>query len=182
MRARLRWFRLAPLAALLLAAPPAAMVAPACTICVFPGSGLALPDPRILQVAIATRQAVESGVIPEAAVVGEASVLAQAPDANLIKLWVRTEKAVGLSTDGPVHVVLVDTDRRFALSPGPQGLSISTDTSGLSVRQIITTRKTLLALLNRALAWEKAREHGVLLVESIGMKDALEINAATASP
>ncbi|MES2708911.1 MAG: hypothetical protein V4726_20115 [Verrucomicrobiota bacterium] len=176
MPSRPLWLRIGSRAALLFACLHAVSPASACTVCVLPGGdGLTITDPRILKIAIATRKAVENGIIPDTKISDArhskgSNSLAQSPDEILLRFWAVKEPSVALSARESVHVLLIDTDRRFSLSGGASGLVVSADTSGTSTRLIITTRRTLLALLNRSLPLKEALECGLLLNEPTALQ------------
>lgn len=137
--------------------------ASACMVCAIPGAeGFAISNPKILQVAVATRKAVEAGSLKDVPNGDAATSISQAPNEVILKFLAMKEVLLKVTQGETVHVLVVDSDQRYAITLDPRGMNISSNISGASSRQIITTRKTLIAILNRSLAWEKARALGIV--------------------
>ena len=177
LAARLLW-----LVAFVLAAAPAA--APACSFCYsLGGNPLALPHPRAIEVAVATRAAIEKGLLSDRQLIRSDTLpagghgfvaLDKVPAAVLVQAWAAKLGRLELG-DSPlsVHFLFIDTEQSCGLSVRGGAVLFEGKPSFHSDARVVTTRAAFHALLDGALSLAEARRLGLLLVEGDDRADAL---------
>jgi hypothetical protein len=160
--------------ALTAALPPTAL---ACGFCAsLNGNPLALPHPRAIEVAVATRAAIEKGQLEETCLVpqeviylesgGGMIALPQVPGPLLVKAWVRKCRCPDVrETTVDVHFLFIDTEEACGLSVRGGAVVFEARPSVQSDARVVTTRTTFAAMLLGKLGSAEARRRGLVLVE-----------------
>jgi hypothetical protein len=182
MRTRHTAARLAWIVAFVLAAAPT--YARACGFCYsLGGNPLALPHPKAIEVAVATRAAIEKGLITERNLIrGDTLIqgssgfvaLEKVPAPKLVQAW--AAKLGRLEWDGPplaVHFLFIDAEQTCELSVRGGTAFFEAKPSSHSDARVVTTRATFHTLLDGALSQAEARRLGLLLVEGDARAAAL---------
>ncbi len=162
------------LVAFVLAAAPGPALA--CGFCYsLGGNPLALPHPKAIEVAVATRAAIEKGLITERKLIrsdllpesGRGFVaLDKVPAHKLVQAW--AAKLGRLERDCPprvVHFLFIDTEQTCELIVRGGTVLFEAKPSSHSQARVVTTRAAFHALLDGALSQADARRLGLLLVE-----------------
>lgn len=174
MRARRPATRLTWLVAFVLAAAPTP--AQACNFCyTLGGNPLALPHPKAIEVAVATRAAIEKGLITERKLIRDDTLaqgssgfvaLDKVPAPKLVQAW--AAKLRRMERDGPtltVHFLFIDTEQTCELIVRGGTVIFESKPSSHSDARVVTTRAAFHALLDGSLSQAEARRLGLLLVE-----------------
>src|SRR5262249_48726579 len=125
--------------------------AAACDVCIaLRGDALALPHPRAIEVAVATRAALDKGLLrpaPASAPVGGWNRRDDASGAALAKAWAEKLSAAPLRPETfSLHVVLVDTSEAFVIhvrggravvEPGGVGAEAAAATTSITLRALV---------------------------------------------
>jgi hypothetical protein len=148
----------------------------ACGFCFsLSGNPLALPHPRAIEIAVATRAAIDKGLpddrrlIPSHPVLGGADgliALHKVPAPLLVKCWAAKLPAGG-KNDRPlsVHFLFIDTEQSCGLSVRGGAVLFESKSSPHSDARVVTTRATFYALLRGELNAKEAQRLGLLCVE-----------------
>lgn len=166
---RLSWF-----VAFVLATGPAP--ARGCGSCYsLGGNPLALPHPKAIEVAVATRAAIEKGLITERKVIlgdtlaqGNRGFIAldKVPASKLVQAW--AAKLGQMERDGPplaIHFLFIDTEQTCELIVRGGTAHFEAKPSSHSDARVVTTRAAFHALLVGGLSQSDAQRLGVLLIE-----------------
>ncbi len=154
----------------------AVSAAPACGPCLrLTGNPLALPHPRAIEIAVATRAAIDKGLLDEKPLAPAALAhgggnglvaLHKIPTPVLVERWAERFPP-GQPSRQPlsVHFLFIDTEQSCALTlRGGAGL-FEARPAGHSDARVVTTRSAFHALLTGRLTPAEARRLGVLHVE-----------------
>jgi hypothetical protein len=148
----------------------------ACGFCVsLNGNPLALPHPKAIEIAVATRAAIEKGQLNEKCLVPQATIfesgggmiaLYKVPAPLLVKAWARQCSGPKKSqATWNVHFLFIDTEEACGLSVRGGAVVFEAKPSMHSDARIVTTRTAFGALLTGALSWPEARKRGLVLLE-----------------
>ena len=179
------------LAAFVLAVAPAA--APACGSCYsLGGNPLALPHPRAIEIAVATRAAIEAGVIPERKAIPRDTLLEggigfvdlhKVPAPRLVQAWAaRLGRSTSNNGSLAVHFLFIDTEQSCGLIMRGGAVVFDSNPSFHVDARIVTTRTAFQALVSGGLDAANAERLGLLIVEgdararSLFSKNASETN------
>ena len=166
----LRWSLVVVLAAVV---PAPAL---ACGFCLsLTGDPLTLPHPKAIEIAVATRSAIEKGQLNEKRLFPQETVfesgsgliaLSKVPAPLLVKAWA---KKCGCPRKGQapwnVHFLFIDTDEACGLSLRGGAVVFEAKPSAHSDALVVTTRIAFAALLNGSLGLQEARQHGLVYLE-----------------
>jgi hypothetical protein len=146
-----------------------------CAVCMSLNNPLALPHPKAIEIAIATRAAVDKGLllgeqlIPAATVLPNGTgfiALKRVPAGQLVKSWMAGLKPGGQRSDPLiVHFLFVDTEEacgvefRSGVAQYQSKLSTHSDT------RLVTTKIAFHAILTGKLTAAQAKELGLMCVE-----------------
>ena len=168
--ARLRW----PPALVLVAVVPAPVLA--CGFCAnLNGNPLALPHPKAIEIAVATRAAIEKDHLnPKRLVPNEVlfeggwgtTALHKLPAPLLVKAWAR--KCRCPSKNGSpwnAQFVFIDTEETCGLTVRAGGVWFETGPFPHNDARLVTTRTTFGALFMGNLTLQEARERGLVYLE-----------------
>ena len=146
-----------------------------CGIChSIQGNPLALPHPRAIEIAVATRSALDKGALGEVAERPESAGVANGwnrrpklTGASLLRTWLDTRDSARLV--GPetfsLHVVLIDTEETFAVHVRGGSAVLEHRAAGTADAVVATTRPALQAILTGRLGLDQSIESGLLVVE-----------------
>ncbi len=176
MRTRLRYLPIL----VFVAVTPAQ--APACGFCLsLNGNPLALPHPKAIEIAVATRAGIERGELDPRCLIptgtlfeggGGFIALHTAPAPLLVRAW--TRKCRG-PAQGPgswtVHFLFVDTEETSALTVRAGAVLFEVGPAAPSDARMVTTRTTMGTLLMGRLRLAAARERGLVYVEGDARAD-----------
>jgi hypothetical protein len=156
----------------------AAVTAPAlaCTTCSrLIGNSLALPHPKAIEIAVATRAAIEKGLLSDRSFIpramlpegGEGVVaLRKVSGPRLVEAW-----AAQLERSNPeierlaVHFLFIDTEQSCGLMIRGEAIVFDRQPLFHADARVVTTRATFHALVDGALGVYEAQRLGLLLVE-----------------
>jgi hypothetical protein len=139
------------------------------------GNPLALPHPKAIEIALATRAAIESGQLKQKSLVPQETILEggegmlalhKVPAPLLVKAWAR--KCSGLKTGQAtwnVHFLFIDTEEACGLSVRGGAVVFEPKPSMHSDARVVTTRAAFGALLFGALSSAEARKHSLVVLE-----------------
>jgi hypothetical protein len=175
------------IAPLILAAFVVALPAPApgCGFCYNLGSNpLALPHPKAIEIAVATRAAIDKGLLQEeklvsAAVVPESGsgliALKKVPASQLVVAWVAKVKPK-IQNAGPliVHFLFVDTSEVCGIEVRNGVVLHQAKVSPQSDIRVVTTKIVFHAILTGKLSLGKADSLGLSNIEGNQAKAILE--------
>jgi hypothetical protein len=158
------------LAALGLAAPSPTL---ACGFCFsLSGNPLALPHPRAIEIAVATRAALDRGLIrqrlPEPATGAGWDRRQERSGVPLMKAWVEgghAAKAFSAREPFTLHIVLVDTSEGYAAHLRSGRAEFEPQPGSPADVVVVTTRPALCAILANQINLDDAVAAGVLVVE-----------------
>jgi hypothetical protein len=167
---------LGPVAAALAAVLLASGVAPACGPCLsLTGNPLALPHPRAIEIAVATRAAIDRGLLAEKPLApaslahggGNGLVaLHKIPAPVLVERWAeRLPPRQSGRQPLSVHFLFIDTEQSCALTLRGGAVLFETRSAGHSDARVVTTRPAFHALLTGRLTLAAAQGLGVLHLE-----------------
>lgn len=150
---------------------PCARETGACVTCAVPSDALTPIHPKSLEIALATRAAIDAGDLPptlnelrdkaEGRIpIGMQEVAAPA----LLKYWLGRLKFKEDETC-VIHFLCVDTQERQGIAIGGGAFSVQETPSEKSDATVVTTRHVLRALSHPQIDIQRAKELGVLLVE-----------------
>jgi hypothetical protein len=160
---------LAVLTSLLLAAIPVL----GCGVCSsFNGNPLSLPHPRAIEIAVATRSALDKGILRErqleTTISGWNRKTPPGSGLEALKAWLETKNAgkVAVVRD-PVslHIVLIDTSETAAIHFRSGAVVLDPQPSGTGDAVVATTSHGLQALLSGELSVEKAIKMKLAVIE-----------------
>ena len=171
--ARLRW----PPALVLVAVVPAPVLA--CGFCAnLNGNPLALPHPKAIEIAVATRAAIEKGHLnPKRLVPNEVlfeggwgtTALHKLPAPLLVKAWARKCNSPPKSqATWTVHFLFIDTEEACALSVRGGAIVFEARPNVQSDARVVTTRAAFGALLMGTLRSAEGRQRGLVYLEGDG--------------
>lgn len=143
-----------------------------CGLCFsFGGNPLALPHPRTIEIAVATRAAIDKGVLKapsRTSVTGAWNARDQQTGLSALKTWSEmasppASKAIGESFT--LHIVLVDTAQSCTIHARAGHCVLAPRTGGHADASLATTQAAIQAILSGELSWERAMECGLLHIE-----------------
>jgi hypothetical protein len=148
----------------------------ACGFCVsLAGNPLALPHPKAIQIAVATRAALDRGRLPEKCQVPQETLfesgrgmiaLHKVPAPLLVQAWARKCSCPKTGRAGwSVHFLFIDTEEACALSVRADTVLFEARPSPHSDARVVTTRAAFAAMLLGTLSSPEARRHGLLFLE-----------------
>lgn len=165
--------------------PPREAVA--CGTCVLPGDVLAPIHPKSIDVALATRAAIEAGILPPT----PAELRAKHPDRvmagmqeatapTLLKQWLERLKLQ--EENAPVvHFLLVDSRERQGVEIGNGTFTLQESPSEESTATVIMTRHALRALAQGQMDANQAFAIGILFIDGT-LPSSLLVETPTAKP
>ena len=161
----------AALCGVFLAASPAC----GCGLCqVLVGNPLSLPHPRAIEVAVATRAALDRGLIrqpsPEPAAGAGWDRRRDRSGVPMMQAWVEGGPAAAAFGGGPctLHLVLVDTSEAVAAHLRSGRAVLEPRPAGPADVVVVTTRPALRALLAGQIKLDEAVAAGIVVVERPG--------------
>lgn len=161
----------------------------ACDLCFsVSGNPFALPHPRAIEIAVATRSALEKGLLTERETknVGWSRTPRRGSGLEPLNAWLAKKNAGKVSSDaGPVsvHIVLIDTSEAVALHFRSGAVLLDSKPSGSGDALIATTSHGLRALLSGELSLDRALTMKLLIVEGRpGLVDTLVIQSGSTNP
>ena len=156
----------------------------ACGVCgSIDGEALSLPHPRAIEIAVATRAAVEKGLFSDRPDIPRASVssgsrglisLDKVPGPLLVKCW-----AARINLPKPevqpvaAHFVFIDTQQSCGLMVRSGTAVFESKPSFHADALIVTTRAAFQALVDGAITVAEAQQSGLLLIEGDAATSAL---------
>lgn len=162
----MQWMRTLAIFLLLLGATSAAH---ACAVCVgLVGNPLAIPHPRAVEIALATRRAIEQRLLPGQQMVrsnGSIIDLQRVPVGSLIKDWTARLDVAKSESPWSIHVIFVDSGETCGVEFRGGGLLLQPRPSSHSDTRLITTRNTLHAILIDRMDLARAQQLGLLILE-----------------
>jgi hypothetical protein len=138
------------------------------------GNPLALPHPRAIEIAVATRAAIEKGTLAERPLVpaslahgGNGLVaLHKIPAPVLVERWAaRLPPQEARQKALSVHFLFIDTEQSCALTVRAGAVLFEGRPAPHSDARVVTTRAAFYALLSGRLSLREAVRRGVLCVE-----------------
>lgn len=147
---------------LILAAP-----AHGCGVCYsFAANPLALPHPRAIEIAVATRTALDRGLLKTRTSSGR-GWNTRPTGASSLKAWAQVASSTIRTGQKPfsLHVVLVDSAESYAIHVRAGHLVLDSRVSDRPDAVVATTQVALQAVLSGDIPWERAVECGLLNVE-----------------
>jgi hypothetical protein len=160
-----------------------------CDVCFsVSGNPFALPHPRALEIAVATRSALEKGLLTERETknVGWSRTPRRASGLEPLNAWLAKKNAGKATTDGgpaSLHIVLIDTSEAVALHFRSGAVLLDSKPSGSGDAVIATTSHGLRALLSGELSLDRALTMKLLIVEGRpGLIDTLVIQPTSTNP
>ncbi len=174
MQIRLPTGSLACFVALVLAAAPSAALA--CGFCHnLGGNALALPHPRAIEVAVATRAAIERGSLDDRRLVPRDTLpdggtglvpLHKVAAPAIVEAWAaRLEQPGRDARPLAVHFLFIDTEQSCGLSARGGTVIFEAKPSFYCDARVVTTRAALLAVLDGTLSPAEAQKQRLLLIE-----------------
>jgi hypothetical protein len=130
----------------------------ACGVCSWVGDGFSIAHPRAIEIAVATRDALDVGLIEDSPRTAQADALI----ARRVAMLVANDRALG---DCVIEILWVDEnvtfhfavrDKRVVASPGPPAALKLT---------VVTTGPTSAALAAHRLSFDDAMTRGLVIVE-----------------
>jgi hypothetical protein len=148
----------------------------ACGFCLsLDGNPLALPHPRAIEIAVATRAAIETGrlnpkcLVPELTIFengGEMMALSRVPAPLLVTAWARKCSCPKKSQAAwNVHFLFVDTEQSCGLTLRAGAVLFEARPSAHSDARVVTIRITFGALLTGTLSLQEAQKRGLVYLE-----------------
>jgi hypothetical protein len=163
-----------PLILVFVTALPAPVLA--CGLCLsLNGNTLALPHPKAIEIAVATRAEIDKGQLNPKALVSANAIfesgagmvaLHKVPAPLLVKAWARNCSCPkkGQATWN-VHFLFVDTEETCALILRAGAVLFEARPSAHSDARLVTTRTAFNALLVGSLSFPEARKRGLVYFE-----------------
>jgi hypothetical protein len=175
-------FALPILGVLVLFSPPSGR---ACAVCLSLNNPLALPHPRAIEIAVATRTAIDKGLLPPEKLITAATVLANGTGfialkrvsaAELVKTWVARLKPRGQRSEPLiVHFLFVDTEEACGVEFRGGLVQYQPRLSSRSDARVVTTRMAFHALLTGRLTAGEARKRGLICLEGTVQSTAFSL-------
>lgn len=159
---------------------------PGCGFCFsLEGNPFALPHPRAIEIAVATRKAIDQGLLqgnplldPRALVLQESGRIAldRVPATTLVLAWAR-ERPVGSERRKSliVHVLFVDTSETCGVDFRGGMVLTQPRPSAHCDGRVVTTKAVFQALRSGKMGWEEAIRRGLLVPEGKEMEPILAL-------
>jgi hypothetical protein len=146
-----------------------------CAVCMNLNNPLALSHPKAIEIALATRDAVDKGLLPGEQLIPAATVspngtgfiaLKKVPAGQLVNRWV-TGLKLGNQRSEPliVHFLFVDTEEACGVEFRSGVPQYHSKLSSLSDARLVTTKIAFHAILTGKLTAIQAKELGLVCVE-----------------
>lgn len=143
-----------------------------CGLCFsFGGNPLALPHPRTIEIAVATRAAIDKGILKTPSRTGMAGAWNsrdQQSGLSTLKAWADSARSPIPRASGEsftLHIVLVDTAQSCTIHARAGHCVLAPRTGGHADASLATTQAAIQAILSGELSWERAVECGLLHIE-----------------